>query len=184
MKKNNLKRLTLLAVALIFVLNLFGCATLKKKFVRPPKKGKKTTPILVTQDYKGIYTNEVLYNNHFVYWKGWTDQLTESLLFDLSNKRQIQSANLAIDDIKRMQDLLKSPKKEALSLYIKFYEDILKKLKSGRPNRNEAVRMGNELERQKRNIIRKFETRKVKEFIIKEEEPLKPIATIEQALPK
>lgn len=184
MKKNNLKRLVLLAVALVFVLSLFGCATLKKKFVRPPKKGKKTTPILVTQDYKGIYSNEVLYNNHFVYWKGWTDELIESLFSDLSNKRQVQSASLAIDDMKRMQDLLSSPKKEELSAYIKIYEDFFKKLKSGRPNRVEAVRMGNELERQKRNIIRKFETMKVKEFIIKEEEPIKPIATIEQALPK
>lgn len=182
--RSNFKKLILSGIAIIFILNLTGCATLKKKFVRPPKKGKKTTPVLVTQDYKGIYSNEVLYNNHFTYWKGWTEELMESLLSGLSNKRQVQSANLAIDDLKRMQGLLNSPKKEALSPYIKVYEDMVKKLTMGQPNRVDAVRMANELGKERRIIIREFETRKVKAFIIKEEEPIKPIATIEQTLPK
>ena len=180
----NFKGLILLGVVVIFVLNLFGCTTLKKKFVRPPKKGKKITPILVMQDYKGIYSNEVLYNNHFVYWRGWTEELMESLFSGLSNKRQVQNANAAIDDMKRMQDLLNSPKKEALSPHIKVYEKILVKLKLGQPNRVDAVRMKNELEKERRVIIREFETRKVKEFIIKEEGPIKPISTTEQTLPK
>lgn len=182
--RDNLKRFVLLGIVVIFVLNLSACATLKKKFVRPPKKGKKTTPILVTQDYKGIYSNEVLYNNHFVYWRGWTEELMESLFSGLSNKRQVQNATAAIDDMKRMQDLLNSPKKEALSPHIKVYERILAKLKLGQPNRVDAVRMRNELEKERRVIIREFETRKAKGFIIKEEEPIKPITTTEQTLPK
>lgn len=181
---NNLKKLVSLSLIVIFVLSLSGCATLKKKFVRPPKKGKKTTPVLVTQDYKGIYSNEVLYNNHFTYWKGWTEELMESLLSGLSNKRQVQSANLAIDDMKRMRDLLNSPKKEALSPHIKIYEYVSARVKLGQPSRMDAVRMRNELEKERRVVIREFETRKVKQFIIKEEEPIKPIATTEQTLPK
>lgn len=182
--RGNLKRAILSIVVIFSILNLFGCATLKKKFIRQPKKNKKVSSILVTQDYKGIYSNEVLYNNHFVYWRGWTEELADSLYSGLSNKRQVQSANLAIDDLKRMQDLLNSPKKEALSAYIKIYEDMSAKLKLGQPNRVDAVTMANELERQRRIIIREFETRKVKGFIIKEEEPIRPIATIEQTLPK
>ena len=181
--KKSLKKLVLLGIVAVFVLNLSGCATLKKKFVRPPKKGK-ITPVLVTQDYRGIYTNEVLYNNHFIYWRGWTEELMESLFSGLSNKRQVQSANLALDDMKRMQDLLNSPKKEALSTHIKVYEDILEKLRLGQPNRVDAVKMANDLEKERRVIIREFETRKVKEFIIKEEEPIKPITTIEQTMPR
>lgn len=180
----NLKRFILIAIVIILILELSGCATLKKKFVRPPKITKKTTPVLMTQDYKGIYTNEVLYNNHFTYWKGWTDELMESLSSALSNKRQVQSANLAIEDMRRMQDLLNSPKKEELSPHIKVYEDILKKLKLGQPSRMDAIRMRNDLEKERRVIIREFETRKVKDVIIKEEEPIKPITTIEQTLPK
>ncbi len=108
----------------------------------------------------------------------------ESLFSGLSNKRQVQSANLALDDMKRMQDLLNSPKKEALSTHIKVYEDILEKLRLGQPNRVDAVKMANDLEKERRVIIREFETRKVKEFIIKEEEPIKPITTIEQTMPR
>lgn len=181
---SHLKRFVLWTMIAVFILNLSGCATLRKKFVRPPKKTKKTTPVLVTQDYKGIYTSEVLYNNHFTYWKGWTEELMESLFSGLSNKRQVQSANLAIEDMKRMQDLLNTPKKEQLSSHIKIYEDILKKLKLGQPSRTDAVRMKNELEVQRRVIIREFETRKVKGFLIKEEEPIKPITTVEQTLQK
>lgn len=177
-----IKRSILLFLVFAFIMNISGCATLKKKFIRKPKPGRKPSPVLAPQDYRGIYPNSVLYNNHFTYWKGWTDELVDSLTYGLSNKRQIQAATLAIDDLTRMEDLLKSPKKEELSSHIKVYQRILGQLKLGRPNENAAARMRSDLESQKRLIIRRFDMKRVKDFILKEEEPIEPLSTMEHKL--
>ena len=178
-----LKKFSLLLLLTVLVLNLSGCETLKKKFTRKPKAGKKVSPVLVPQDYKGIYPNEVLYDNHFIYWRTWTEDLMDCLANKSSNKRQILAASRAVEDLERMQDLLKSPKKEALEPHIKVYERILNKVRVSRPNEIDAGSMWHDLESQRRVIIREFEPKEVKAFILKEEEPIKPLQTIEQTLP-
>jgi hypothetical protein len=178
-----LKRFGLLLVIAVLVLNLSGCETLKKKFIRKPKAGKKTSPVLVPQDYRGIYSNSVLYDNHFIYWRTWTEDLMDCLENELSNKRQVLAANRALEDLERMRDLLKSPKKEAIEPHIKVYERILGKVRLGQPNEALADSMWHDLEVQRRLIIRGFEPKEAGAFILKEEEPIKPLQTIEQALP-
>lgn len=100
-----------------------------------------------------------------------------------SNKRQVLAASRAVEDLERMQDLLNSPKKEALEPHIKVYERILNKVRLGRPNEAVASSMWHDLESQRRVIIRQFEPKEVKAFILNEAEPIKPLKTIEQTLP-
>ncbi len=178
-----LKKSGLLLILTVLILNLSGCETLKKKFTRKPKAGKKVSPVLVPQDYKGIYPNFVLYDNHFTYWRTWTEDLMDCLQNKLSNKRQVLAASRAVEDLERMQDLLNSPKKEALEPHIKVYERILDKVRLGQPNEALSDSMWHDLESQRRIIIRGFEPKEVKAFILKEEEPIKPLQTIEQTLP-
>jgi len=178
-----LKRFSLLLLLAVLVLNLSGCETLKKKFIRKQKGTKKVSPVLVPQDYKGIYANEVLYDNHFIYWRTWTEDLMNCLENESSNKRQVLAASRAVEDLERMQDLLNSPKKEALEPHIKVYERILNKVRLGRPNEAVASSMWHDLESQRRVIIRQFEPKEVKAFILNEAEPIKPLKTIEQTLP-
>ena len=178
-----LKRLGLLLILTVLVLNLSGCETLKKKFTRKPKAGKKVSPVLVPQDYKGIYPNSVLYDNHFIYWRTWTEDLMNCLANESSSKRQVLAASRAVEDLERMQDLLKSPKKEALEPHIKVYERVLNKVRLGRPNEALADSLWHDLESQRRLIMREFEPKEVKAFILKEEEAIKPLQTIEQTLP-
>jgi hypothetical protein len=174
-----------LAVALVFILasGLCGCESLKKKFIRktPPKK---ITPVLMPQDYKNVYPNDVLYNNHFTYWRTWTEDLMDCLKMKGSNKREVLASTRAVEDLQRMQDLLKSPKKEELDKYIKFYQSVQRKVELGQPTDVQAAKMVNDLESRRRVIIRLFDTKEVKPFILQEEEPIKPIRTIEQSLPK
>lgn len=176
--------LGLLLVFSVLVLSLSGCETLKRKFTRKPKGTKKTSAVLVPQDYKGIYSNEVLYDNHFIYWRTWTEDLMDCLVNRSANKRQVLAASRAVEDMERMQDLLKSPKKEALEPHIKVYERILNKVRLGRPTEAVAASMWHDLESQRRVIIREFEPKEVKAFILKEEEPIKPLKTTEQTLPE
>ena len=163
-------------------LGLCGCESLKKKFVRkgPPKK---ITPVMYPQDYKGIYPNDVLYSNHFNYWRSWTEDLVDCLKTHGSNKREVLAATRAVEDLQRMQDLLNSPKKEELDKYIKFYESVQGKLQMGQPTEVQASKMISDLDSRRRVIMRLFETKEVKPFILKEEEPIKPLNTIEQTLP-
>ncbi len=180
--KEIFKRCALLLVICSLVFAGSGCETLKRKFVRKPKDSKKISPVLVPQDYKGIYPNSVLYNNHFIYWRASTDDLVDCLTYGLSNKRQIDDVNVAIQNLEIMHSLLNSPKKEQLSAYIKFFEDTGDRLKQGQPNEIQSARMKNDLESRRRVIMREFSSKEVKSFILKDEEPIKPIAESEQKL--
>jgi len=73
-----------------------------------------------------------------------------------SNKRQVLGASRAVEDLERMQDLLKSPKKEALEPHIKVYEPYWIKSALGRPNDALADSLWHDLETQRRLIIREF----------------------------
>lgn len=182
---NRIIRMTASIVVIsMLAATLTGCETLKKKFIRKSKDGKKVTPVLMPQDYKGMYPNDVLYNNHFTYWRTWTEDLMDCLATQGSNKRQVLAATRAVEDLQRMQELLKSPKKEELDKYIKFYEGVLKKIDLGQPDGPESARLRSDLESRRRVIMRDFETKSVKGFILRDEEPAKPIQTIEQTLPK
>ncbi len=167
----------------IVAVNLSGCETLKKKFTRKQSL-KKVSPVLVPYDYKGIYPNDVLYSNHFNYWRTWTEDLINCLDTKASNKREKLAAARAIEDLERMQDLLTGDKKYELTKYIKFYEDVQRRVELGQPNDNDSSSIRNDLESRRRVIMRKFEPKEVKAYILKEEEPVKPIQTTEQTLPK
>lgn len=171
-----------LLMAIFFILNLSGCETLKKKFTRPPRPGKKAGVVLVPQDYKGIYPNDVLYNNHFVYWRTETEDLIDCLTTKGSNKREVLAAKRAVEDLDRMKDLLISPKKEALGPHIKLYQRVLNKVEIGQPNEVDAAGIRHDLEREKRVILREFDTKEVRAFIIKDDLSPPPLQTIEQTL--
>lgn len=177
------KKILTFMLAISLGLGLCGCETLKKKFIRK-RSPKKITPVMMPQDYKGVYTNDVLYNNHFTYWRTWTEDLIDCLKTQGSNKREVLAAERAVEDLQRMQDLLNSPKKEELDKYIEFYESVQKKMGLGQPNEVQASKLVSDLESRRRVIIRLYETKAVKPFIIKEEEAIKPLNTIEQTLPQ
>ena len=179
--KAYLKTIASILLIGIVAVNLSGCETLKKKFIRK-KSSKKVSPVLVPQDYRGIYPNDVLYSNHFNYWRTWTEDLINCLDTKASNKREKLAAARAVEDLERMQDLLTGDKKDELTKYIKFYEDVQRRVELGQPNDNDASRMMNDLESRRRVIMRKFEPKEVKAYILKEEEPVKPIQTTEQTL--
>lgn len=180
--KVGLKNIALILFIGIVAANLSGCETLKKKFIRK-KSSKKVSPVLVPQDYRGIYPNDVLYNNHFNYWRAWTEDLINCLDTKASNKRERLAAARAVEDLQRMQDLLTGNKKEELTKYIKFYEGVQRKVELGQPGEIDASNIRNDLESRRRVIMRKFEPKEVKEYILKEEEAVKPIQTTEQTLP-
>ncbi len=182
MRITSKKAVLLLAVA-VAAMNLSGCETFKKKFTRK-QSPKKVSVVLYPQDYKGIYPNAVLYSNHFNYWRSWTEDLLDCLDTQGSNKREKLAAARAVEDLQRMQDLLTAEKKEELTKYIKFYENLKKKVDFGQPDKTEASSLRNDLESRRRVIMRKFEPSEVKAYILKEEEPIKPIQTTEQTLPK
>jgi len=181
--KNGYKKIALLLSLGIIVISLTGCETLKKKFIRKQSK-KKVTPVLVPQDYRGIYPNDVLYSNHFNYWRTWTEDLIDCIDTKGSNKREVLAASRAIEDLQRMQELLTGPKKDELTKYIRSYENIQRKVELGQPSEIDASKIRSDLESSRRVIMRKFEPKEVKSFILKEEEPIKPIQIIEQTMPK
>jgi len=180
--RRSLKKAVPVLLLVCMCMSMTGCETLKKKFVKKHPQ-KKVTPVMYPQDYKGVYTNDVLYNNHFNYWRTWTEDLIDCLKTKGSSKREVLAATRAVEDLQRMQDLLNSPKKEELEKYVKFYESVRMKVGLGQPTDVQASRLVGDLDSRRRVIMRLFETKTVKPFIISEEESIKPLNTIEQTLP-
>src|SRR3989338_2813822 len=125
--KNGFKKIALLLSIGVIAMNLSGCETLKKKFIRK-QSPKKVSPVLVPQDYRGIYPNDILYSNHFNYWRTWTEDLINCLDTKASNKREKLAAARAVEDLERMQDLLTGDKED--KAYILKEEETVKPIRT------------------------------------------------------
>ena len=88
------KRIVLVLILSISVL-LCGCAGLRKKFVR--KRQKETLPPLYLElkDYPQAPTKE-MYDQYYLYVRGWLDELIQTIEEKANSKRQKKSIDEAI----------------------------------------------------------------------------------------
>ena len=88
------KRIVFVAVLLIPIV-LCGCAGLRKKFVR--KRRKETPPPLYLElkDYPQVPTKE-MYDQYYLYVRGWLDELAQTIEERANSKRQKKSIDEAV----------------------------------------------------------------------------------------
>lgn len=113
---------------------LTGCETIKRKFTRKRKQVEnKENVVIVPRDYnEHPFPPDVLYKQHFAYWKSWNQDLIESLTDRYSYKRIISSANQSIANLKKMSSYLMDEKAKGLDVYIEKFEKIEKEMKEFR----------------------------------------------------
>ncbi|MCK4519404.1 MAG: hypothetical protein KAU12_04710 [Candidatus Omnitrophica bacterium] len=131
--------------------NLSGCAALKDKFVRKSKQTKKKEVFLSTGE---VYPVDVRYNNHFIYYDIWLEELIESM--GKNKKKVLASADRALYNLKEMGELLKPKKKRELEPYINQLNLIVKELLSGSVSIPRQKKIIDMLKRQIRGIRHKF----------------------------
>jgi len=109
-------------IIVLLVFMICGCYSLRKKFVR---KKKVTGEMPVYVDFKTYQEpkSQRIYEDYYLFARGWLEELIKSLTFTGNKKKQKQAIDEALMNIEQMMVFLNQEGKEELSL---IYEELLK----------------------------------------------------------
>ena len=150
-------------VILSSVVVLSGCDTLSKKFIRKSKKEKAAVQMVLEPEvYTGpVMTREERYRQAFMFWQNWHDEFIMALTSDGNRKKQIDTAEEALKNLKSMQGQLVADKQESLEVYIQRSRDLEDTLRQDMYGQN-ISQIRSSAERLKRDILRYFSYTDVK----------------------
>ncbi|MDD5634945.1 MAG: hypothetical protein PHW46_06690 [Candidatus Omnitrophica bacterium] len=154
-------------VFMVFVLSsmvlLSGCAQLKDKFVRKPKKVEKPMRYIPVREYE-VHPSLDLYTKRYIYWKNWHNELLD-VLDDSNHKKKVVAAEQAMSNLMDMQHMLTEEKAEGLQKYIDEMTKIEKEIKSQKLPQGNVVWVRKKLESLGREVKRDYSYNKVRGFI-------------------
>lgn len=160
-------KIILLFFVLCFLVSLAGCDAFVRKFTRKPKKDKekKEEMVLVPVEYDTQKAGKQdLYQQYFLFWKTWQEQLIDSLTYETNRKRSIGCASEAASNLEQMQKLLNNSKQEELSSYIKQLRGLVTAMEND-PYRSKVDSYLAAANRLKARIQKKFSFKKVKDSL-------------------
>ncbi len=180
MKSSNLEAaFKLMSIFLICfsLICLNGCEALQKKFIRK-HKGEQTheeNVVFEPQEYPSQeFTNDQLYQNHYLLWKSWKQELSENLDFDRSSlvtitnhKKQVDSSKEMLANLEAMKFLLMEVQQKGLEKVIQKAKIINDKILSGNLNASDLNVIKSDLETLERDVRKSYAYNKVKNFIKK-----------------
>jgi len=82
-----------------------GCVSFRKKFVRKGKTEQSPELFLDLKDY-GSAPTEDLFHTHFIYAKGWLEELAELVMFNGNKKRIRKSIDAALESFGQIDSYL------------------------------------------------------------------------------
>ncbi len=85
----------------IFSSQFLGCYALRKKFVRKRKKEVPPPLYLELKEYPKVPTKE-MYDEYYLFVRGWLDELIKTIEEGVSSKRQKKSIDEAIQNLEQI----------------------------------------------------------------------------------
>ncbi|MFH1855615.1 MAG: hypothetical protein ABH836_00105 [Candidatus Omnitrophota bacterium] len=126
------RKVLFIFLILTLALPLSGCAglsgTLKDKFVRKKKEEDVAQKFIRTEE--AGYPNEVKYKMHFVYWDAWMTELVNHL--GENRKKDMGNCMRALEDMRKMEELLKEEKAKELEVYVSELTQIKEDVVNGK----------------------------------------------------
>lgn len=164
-----MKKLSWIAMFLVVVCVFSGCektvSDWKDKFVRKKKPQQKTTRFYKGESYRQEYPNATLYENHYIYWKRWEEELIEALKGD-NIVRQQGYLDHSIEEMLSMREYLTDDKKPAFDKYIselQKYQTQIKNGKGGGSNMRTQIRY--DISKHFRSVMREFSPDEIEAYI-------------------
>jgi len=157
-----MKKIILITLTLILMLELTGCETLQRKFTRKKKK-QPIKPRFYQEGLAETRPNLELYMMHYTYWKSWHEDLVVNA--GVNSKRDALACSEVIGNLLDMKKRLVEEKAKELDIYIEQLKKITKELMAGGST---AMRLGYLKQRMdmiRSRIVRKFYYKKVREYI-------------------
>ncbi|KPK97182.1 MAG: hypothetical protein AMJ95_10405 [Omnitrophica WOR_2 bacterium SM23_72] len=157
-------KIILVVASYCLVFTLVGCDAFVRKFTRKPKTQEfpEEEMILAPEEYEPIVLSPgERYQQDFLFWKVWQDELIVSLQEKRSQKKQLDCVKQAIKNLENLRPLLKDELRQSLEHYIeqemRLMDSIEKDIYGGQTSTNMSS-----AERIKRNILRDFAYGKIK----------------------
>lgn len=147
----------------IIVLNVYGCASFRKKFTREKEK-ERPRPVILIEDYNEDISREELYKKHFLFWKYWELELIDSLEQD-NYKKQTLSVSETRDNLNSIVGYLIPEKADLIKPYSDGLEKIEAKIKRGFSSSLDRASLKQEVEKHQRMLEKELMYKKMKDFI-------------------
>lgn len=157
----------LLVTSYCLLFTLTGCDAFVRKFTRKPKTQEfpEAEMILAPEEYQGMALSpKQQYQQDFLFWKTWQDELIVSLQEKRSQKKQMDCLQQAIRNLENLRPLLREELREVLERYIEQEKGLLDSIRRDVYGRDTSGNMSS-AERIKRNILRDFAYGKIKAHI-------------------
>lgn len=144
-----------------------GCEAFRKKFVRKPKKEKEVKIVVETYEYESQYSPQTSYKKYFSFWRGWQDELINSLDIQHVNRKKLTVASEKIvANLDQMHQLLLPEKQKELEGYIAEQKEIAMQLQQPSLSRTQILEIKSSLERNKKQIQKEFNYKKIQQYLV------------------
>lgn len=162
-----IKKICIVSLLVCCLFSLTGCEAFVRKFTRKPKgEPKKEELVLIPEEYQAPQrTKEEVYREYFLFWKSWHDELINALVGNLSQKKQLDCVNEETNQLKQLRGLLKEDKQKKLDEYLAQVDELSVEIKRGRFGKTFDMQRIS-AERIRRNIIRDFSYKKIKDSLL------------------
>ncbi len=157
-------KILLLGTSYCLLVTVLGCDAFVRKFTRKPKiqEFPETEMILAPEEYQEMALSPAQqYQQDFLFWKTWQDELIVSLQEERSQKKQVDCLQQAIRNLENLRPLLKEELGEVLERYIEQEKRLLDSISRDVYGRDTSRNMSS-AERIKRNILRDLAYGKIK----------------------
>ena len=159
-----IKRISCLILIMVYLISSVGCSgELRRKFVRKKKAEKKQVPIFKPVPYEDEFTPRQRYANHYAFWKNAVTEVIKVLgQSQINNKKLKVHASHALDEIKRLHQLLTLEQKMELEPHINELNDLVEKLKDSRYVLSHKHTLTKKLKHHYREVSKNFSYSKMK----------------------
>jgi hypothetical protein len=150
-----MKKIAVLLFIVAVFLEMCGCETMKRKFVRKPKESKKPVPVLHPVNYQEDRDEKLAYKRHFTFWQMWQQTLIDSL--GENYKKSIRCIDEASYNLAAMRKIVSEAKKTKLQQHLKLLNEIKHEIvNKKRLSEYDIVRLQRRLKKQKKTIEKDF----------------------------
>ena len=160
------KKLWLL-LAVLMLLDLSGCASVQKKFIRK-KKTPERIPVAIFYEqpvYQKKYSNVYYYKTHYMFWRSWQGDLIEDLKGG-NEKRRRRSAEEALSNLTEMNNYLTPGKQKELKPTLDSLSQIVQKIENSQVTPSSESGLRSDAEQIRRVVSNDFYYDKVKNDVL------------------
>ena len=154
------KRIKAIAAVLMFALLVSGCADLKDKFIRKPKKEETAMKYQMVREYD-VHPSLELYTKRYIFWKTWHKELLVRIMGD-NRKKMSVAAEQEVSNLYDMKRMLVDEKGDELQKIIDQMVKIENTIKTTRVTQGNRVKIRRQLESLGREVKRGYSYTKIK----------------------